>query len=441
MNTTKRSVFLLIVLTLLTRSAAVILYPSHHYFTGISDEYLQVIQNVFEGRGFVVLTDISRTDSEQRQYSYEPLIDRPLGYAVLLLVPGFFSTNHLFIRFVHIFFSVGTVLLLYIFAKRIVSERKALIAALLYAVWPISARLETCILADAVMSLMLLASCTLLQKQFRDKRAILFMFLSGCVIGIATTIRSDVVLIPFVVILWLWISEGKKIWKCAIIFLFGFTMIISIHTVRNYCVTEGAFLPLGLGNGVSMWEGISQFGDTLGTVYGDERMVALEGYHSWAYPNGIARDQRRFQQALEIIKDHPWWYTKVMLKRINILLKPDRIVTAPLLPIKGNSYHQQESISVVKMVQESPIGMFIQGLLTAIQLTAFLLAIIALIFYRRQPNFLLPGFIIFYYIVIHIVTNAEARYFYPAMPFVFLLAVAGWNCLFHNHKEREELCV
>jgi len=68
-------------------------------------------------------------------------------------------------------------------------------------------------------------------------------------------------------------------------------------------------------------------------------------------------------------------------------------------------------------------------LLVLLQYGALVLAVIAVAKDARNKLLWFPVLLILYYIVIHIPTNTEARYFYPAIPLLLLLASHGWEKL------------
>ena len=61
-------------------------------------------------------------------------------------------------------------------------------------------------------------------------------------------------------------------------------------------------------------------------------------------------------------------------------------------------------------------------LLILLQYATLALAALALASRKSSRLLWLPGLMILYYVCIHIPTNTEARYFYPVLPFVLLLA-------------------
>lgn len=426
----RNTLFRLACLAFVVRLIFIFIYPGPNYFEGISRSYLEVAQNVLEGKGFVTYVDIAPLSSPEPHWSYEPFIDRPLGYLLLVLLPYAVSSSPLSIQILHAILSGLSTVLLFLVGKKIVTEKNALRAAWLYALWPLSVRFEIAILPDSVMSFFLLLSLWFLIEALEKEKPLLRCCASGLSLGVGMTMRPDILLLPF------FLAGGVLFLKTAhhrmrgIALLFaGVAVVVGAHTVRNYSASGEQIVPLGLGNGISMWEGISQFGDTLGTVFGDERVAELESYRSWGYPDGVERDRRRFREAVQIILDHPVWYAGMIAKRIPVLLTPDWIMTRKFAPSLKEFVDSASERTVWDYVKAYPFPSVIRALLILLQYSSLALAGYA--FVKDSQNRLLyfPALIIFYYIVIHIPTNTEARYFYPVIPFVLLLASRGLDLI------------
>jgi 4-amino-4-deoxy-L-arabinose transferase-like glycosyltransferase len=417
------------------RMGLLTVFPGPNYYDGISRSYLEVATNVLAGKGIVVYVNIAPISNPTPQWSYEPFIDRPLGYLFLILLPLMITLNPVGVQILHALLSSLSAVLLFDVGKRITSERAAWRAALVYALWPLSARFEVTILPDAVMSFFLLLSLWLLVRGTKEDQLRWFL-LAGIACGIGITVRPDILLLPFFFIAGLLLMRvPTRFLQASLLLVAGVIIIVGAHTVRNFGATGGKIVPIGLGNGISLWEGISQFGDTLGTLYGDERLAALEGYAQWAYPDGIERDRIRFQTAVEIIRQHPAWYAGVMLKRIPVLLTPDWIMTRKFAPSLKEYLEASPGNSISAYVASYPFASLIRLLLTLLQYGTLLLSAIALVKDWRNMLLWFPGLIIFYYIILHIPTNAEARYFYPAIPIILLLASHAWDLLRHSQRD------
>jgi 4-amino-4-deoxy-L-arabinose transferase-like glycosyltransferase len=397
-------------------------YSEVDYYGAISDGHLEVAQNILAGRGAVVAVDTSRT-WEPPTYAVVPMIDRPLGYPSLICVPLSFNRSALSVKLFQSVLGAISCLLLFSLGGRLFNQRTGLIAAWCYALWPISARLETVILADAVMSFFLLCAMFFFHHADQIAKSARRLFFAGLVLGCGTLMRPDISLLSLLLALGLIVTQGlKPMWKQSAVLVAGFGLIIGLHTTRNYQATNGRVIPIGIGNGTSLWEGISQFGDTLGTVYGDGRMAEREGYRSWSYPNGINRDRARFRQAMELILNHPGFYSTMIAKRVGVLLRPDGIVMGKFIPPPKTFFADHPGATWSDFAATNRAAFASQLALILLQWLFLALAIVAIFRQKNLRRYWAVPAIIIYYVAMHVITNTEPRYFYPAMPFVFLLA-------------------
>jgi 4-amino-4-deoxy-L-arabinose transferase-like glycosyltransferase len=405
-----------------TRLFFAVTYQGPEYYSGISEGFTVLADNVLEGKGLMVKVNVAPANNPQPQWEYQPVIDHPVGYLFFILVP-YWLFSSVGIQIFQALLSAVSAILLYQIALRMFSPNTAFLSAMLYACWPLSARFEVAILPDAAVSFFLILAVWFIVRSQRTEKSKVDWILAGIAFGIAMLMRADVMLLPFFIVATFFLLKRTRVLaRRSLLLLVGAGIGIAPNAIRNYIVTGGHVVPLGLGNGISLWEGISQFGDTLGTVYGDARMVEREGYHSWAYPSGIERDKKRFKEAVGIILAHPVWYAGVMLRRIPIVLRPDGIIASKFMPPPKELAAESSGVGVIQYLMRYPIGAFIQVLLILLQGSALVLATIAAVKRWNDRLILLPITVIVYYFVIHLGTNAEPRYFYPAIPFVLLLA-------------------
>ena len=420
----------LFVAAFLFRLAFIAVFTGPNYFEGITDSYVQAMDNLLNGRGLTVYVDVAPLSSPERDFRYEPFIDRPLGYVFLALPAYAIWQSAVAIQVLHAFMGAAACVLMFLVGRKIVAERAAVRAAWLLALWPLSARFEVAVLPDSVMPFfLLLASWLLLEARDRG-----WNFRWSATVGISLaagmTMRPDMLFLPIFLLAGVWLADRKLPSIGALgSATAAIVLVLGLHTWRNYEATEGNIAPLGLGNGISMWEGISQFGDTLGTLYGDMRLAEKEGYASWAYPDGIERDRARFAEALGIIRDNPGFYMLHMFKRIPVLLTPDWIMTRKFAPSLMEHLQEQKGNSIGSYVSAYPGAAATRALVIGLQWAS--LALAAVVMFRIRPLRLVwfPSAVIVYYIAVHIPTNTEARYFYPVIPFVLMLASTGWDLL------------
>lgn len=113
--------------------------------------------------------------------------------------------------------------------------------------------------------------------------------------------------------------------------LLGTVLVIAPIVVRNYLVFPD-FTPTGGTIGTNLSEGLgeTEFGRQNGFLFGDDKLIEHERVKmGWpadsgfemSWPDGIRRDRERTREALDFIKQHPIWYSGVMLGRMWGMLK------------------------------------------------------------------------------------------------------------------------
>lgn len=438
----RRRLITLFLVALAFRLAFVAGFAGPNYFEGITASYVQALDNLLDGRGLTVYVDVAPLSAPERDFRYEPFIDRPIGYVLLTLPAYVIWPSPVAIQVLHAFLGALSCVLMVSVGRRIVSEKAALLGAWLLTLWPLSARFEIAVLPDSVMPFFLLLSAWLLLLARERGWEWKWSALTGLAIAASMTMRPDVMFLPVFLLAAIWLADRR--WPS----LAGLgaaaaamVLVLGLHTWRNHEVTEGRLLPLGLGNGISMWEGISQFGDTLGTLYGDTRLAEKEGYRTWAYPDGIDRDQARMREAVGIILDNPGFYAVHMLKRVPVLLTPDWIMSNRYAPSLMAHLREREEHSIVSYVAAYPVAAAARATVIVLQWATLLLAAFAMRNVGVRPLMWVPFGVIAYYILVHLPTNTEARYLYPAIPFVLMLAAEGWRHLTTRRASRNDACL
>src|SRR5687768_8632928 len=104
-------------------------------------------------------------------------------------------------------------------------------------------------------------------------------------------------------------------------------------TIRNWLVFNH-FIPVSLGAGQTMLEGISdydparRFGipDTdMGIMKMEAEQYNRPDYYSTLFaPDGIKRERMRLTRGFGIIRDNPVWFASVMVRRAGSMLRLER---------------------------------------------------------------------------------------------------------------------
>jgi len=437
-----KHLFLCYVIAVLVRFSFIAIFPGTNYFGGVSERCLDVAKNVVDGRGYVFYVNVAPF-GQPDHYSYEPFIDKPIGYptflAAIFFVTGYSPIAAQILQALLV--SLGVIFIYRIILLLELPNKLALGASLLAALWPNHARFEITILPEAIMPLLLIISCYFIMKALKitianersnasKKYLLKNSLLAGLFLGIGVLSRPDIMFLPiFLFVLFGLVYGFQKTYKIILFASIIFYGIIGLHTIRNYALTK-EIIPLGYSNGTVLWQGISQFGDTLGTVYSDYRIAHHEGYPSILYPNGIERDRKRFSEAIEIIKEHPLFFLSLIPRRIPLLLVPrGLLVQDNPLPRTSDKedFPQHFSKGFMEELKDNPARAAIKIFSALSGVFLLIAAIWGFWKYRKRSKLVYPlAFMALYFIVVLLPINAEARYFFPAVVFLFPLAVLAF---------------
>ena len=430
------------VIAVFVRFSFIAIFPGTNYFGGVSERCLDVAKNIVDGRGYVFYVNVAPF-GQPDHYSYEPFIDKPIGYptflAIIFFLTGFSPVIAQIIQALLV--SIGVIFIYRIVLLLGLSNKFAFAASLLGALWPNHARFEVTILPEAVMPLLLILTCYFIIKALKislennpsiheKKYIVKYSLLAGFFLALGVMSRPDVVFLPFFLLVLFSFAYGfRKSYKIMLYLSLVFYGIIGLHTIRNYALTN-EIIPLGYSNGTVLWQGISQFGDTLGTVYSDYRIAHHEGYPSILYPNGIVRDRKRFSEAFEIIKEHPLFFLSLIPRRIPLLLVPrGLLVQDNPMPRTSDKedFPQHFSKGFMEELSATPLRASVKIFSALSGVLLLVVAFLGFWKYRKKSRLVYPlAFMTLYFMVVLLPINAEARYFFPAVVFLFPLAVLAF---------------
>jgi 4-amino-4-deoxy-L-arabinose transferase-like glycosyltransferase len=420
-------------LAVLVRLFFVLLFPGINYYGGITGEYLDVVTNLLGGHGLTQYVDIAPYDSGRVQMEYMPFVARPLGYVTFLtlisLVTGIAPIAYQIAQALITAFSVVLVykLVKILFDKHERVEWMARAAAVLAAVWPNQARFEVALLPDGPTTLIMLGlayQITMLAKTGLRKHLIY----SGVILATSILLRPDFVLFPsFFFFAALILTNAKKAVVGTATLLGMLAVLIALNTWKNYAIS-GDIVPLNLGSGTTMYEGISQFGDTLGTTYADDRVAHFKlNTKELFYPNGPENDRMLFREAVEIIKEHPGFYAKLLIKRIPLMFTVRGLYFSDSVSFldPNDDLAKRFPDKYIVMAKQQPVEFAVRMLSPALGWVLVILGFWGLIKALRNDwrTHIMIAALLLYWILSHLATNVEPRYFYPAVPLLYGYAV------------------
>jgi len=177
--------------------------------------------------------------------------------------------------------------------------------------------------------------------------------LCGVLIGLSCWLRANgLLLAPFSALFAVLLFPGGQGWRYAAAIVFGAILIIAPLTIRN-AIVFGHFIPLSLGAGQTMLEGIADYDkqQQFGIPHTDIAIMSEEAerfgrpdYADTLFgPDGIARERMRLAQALNVIGSHPFWFVSVMARRATSMFRLERV---PLIAIHPTISHPLSDLNM-----------------------------------------------------------------------------------------------
>ena len=260
------------------------------------------------------------------------LLARPPGYA-LYLVAVYETLGRSFVaaQLVQNVLTSLCCVLLVLAAARLASWSIGVTAGVLAALSPQLGYVSALVLPDALSALPLLLALVLLGLAHPDGKAGWWTSAgAGLLVGAGVWLRPNVVLLPpFLSLVILLVSRDRRrgLGHAVALSLAAFLVVIPI-TIRNY-VVFGAFVPVSTNGGLTLWQGVADAGgrevgarrhDTLVAEEEAIRYGRPDYLDWWAEPDGIWRDNDRYQRALAVIRANPGRYARLMLGRMGEML-------------------------------------------------------------------------------------------------------------------------
>ncbi len=419
-----------------------VMYTTNQPFNGLTTMYDQRAVSIIEGGGLL--------GPYGKPWQTQWLSEAP-GYAIFLSAVyatagrDFFNVQLL----QNALTALGPVLL-FLIAGRLLGWRVGIVAGLLAALSHHLAHVSNFILPDALCALPVLAAMYVLVRARRARHAYLAYALAGALCGAAAWLRPQpMALGPFLVVMLALIGKPRRpAIKHALTAAAVALLVISPITIRNYLVYH-EFLPISLGTGLNLWEGIGEAsGDRFGAVATDDEVALQEAelYNepryggSWSTPDGFTRDRERVRKSLAIIRQHPVWYAGLMLSRMKEMV--NYAAHAPLVFRLNQAAAPVNAANVRPEWQEMfaqasgphtgerlfwlrPPVRALQRLTKEAMLPMILIgALAAFIAGWRRAAFI--AIVPLYYFVFQSALHMEFRYTLPMQYFLFVFAAVAW---------------
>ena len=386
-STKARPVALLFTISLAIRIVVLFLVPDAHLSTNATIAYLGGAHTLVEGKGF-------------RDPSY-PIFTPPLYAIIIALGIVTFGSDQLPIKIVQLIADSLTVVVLYFIVLKIFNVRTAVLASVLWALYPFAIYPTVYIGTETLFAFLLSVFVLLSISAIESERLNLFVS-AGAVLGFCTLMRGTTQFIPLVFPLFL-LMKGKLSMRCVVNWLalcFTFVLVIAPWTLRNHVVLD-SWIPVAAASNVFLWGSTEKF------LTIDERDRELPGYFKSIEAQGMSKPGRsssfaekdRFLLAAGIHNYKSLWKSG-----------PSNFVTYLTKKFFRLWYSTESGTN-------HGIILSINALFYLFGIAGILLAWIQ----RMRPAYVLACLLV-YFIILHSASLPLFRYMVPVMPYIMAFA-------------------
>ena len=319
--------------------------------TVVTGDYQRVAQLIRQGgiAGFL---------SSSSPLSDLNTLGHPPGYSILLaLIFSVFGESHTAVQFVQIFCDAFAAVIIFLIAAELLPKSAAFIAGMLAAFSPQFAWNSVLLLPDSLAVLPVLLAVYGLTRAAKNPRLVTII-IAGALVGISCWLRANAMLLTFFLaaaVLLLYkkqeIAKGPtkfslslpperdrpkfvgQRWPYALAVICGTLLIVLPLTVRNAIVFH-RFIPLSLGAGQTLLEGIADYdpqgkfnipGTDMGIMKQEADDFHRPDYYGTLFnPDGVERERARLARGFAVIRAHPFWFSGVMVHRAGSMLRLER---------------------------------------------------------------------------------------------------------------------
>jgi hypothetical protein len=333
----------LVLLALLIRLGFFLSSPNPYENAGLVAEHGEVARNIIShGKWFVVnrkaLSEVAARRQLEHQLidpddvdfskvdahpEYQPEVLQTPGVALVLaaLWAGTSDQDYAYVQVLEILLDSSMVLLVYWSSLRLFGRpRAALIASGIYAVFlPLAALTNIAHLDTWATYFVITIFCLFLKARDASPRWPWLIAL-GAATGVGAYFRPFILVLPLALAIASGLGSGwRRAWSLGVVPVVIALGFATPWTIRNY-VEFHKFIPMRIGIGQNLWEGLGELSNNFGAVLDDQitaKQVADDRprlhYGTPAY------DAYLFGKARRAIEHHPGFYTKVVARRMALM--------------------------------------------------------------------------------------------------------------------------
>jgi Dolichyl-phosphate-mannose-protein mannosyltransferase len=334
--------------------------------TVVAEDYKRVARMLKEGGVASFLSSPPPVDD------VNALLAHPPGYPILMsLIYSVVGESDPASQFAQIIFDGLAAVVAFLIVAELFSTGAAFIAGMLAAVSPQFAWNSVLLLPDSLAVLPILLAIYCLARAAKNPRLVTFIA-TGALVGISCWLRANAMLLTFFfAAAALLLVKRERRWRFSLAVIFGTLLIVLPLTIRNAIVFH-RFIPLSLGAGQTLLEGIADYDreGRLGIPETDMGIMKMESeelhrpdyYATFFKPDGVERERWRLARGFGVIRRHPFWFSGVMARRAASMLRLER---SRLVSTEPPVSHSLDAIDKLQPVwTNSPAELLAQGLVS-----------------------------------------------------------------------------
>ncbi len=383
--------------------------------TRVAENYKHLARLLLEN-GFDSFFEASSTTSNP------DLLGHPPGYSIVLaLIYQLAGESDAATQLFQIICDSVCAVIIFLIGIELVSLGAGTVAGFMAAFAPQFGWNSILLLPDTLVAVPILLAVYLITQAYR-RHFWLTAFAAGACIGISCWLRANgLLLAPFLALIVLLVFPAGLRIKMAALLIIGTFVIIAPLTIRNAVVFDH-FIPVSLGAGQTLLEGIADYDDEgrFGLPKTDTALIEQEAvahgrpeYATTLFgPDAIQRDRERLSRGLSVIRSHPFWFLSVMIRRAGDMWRLERVplISTQNLPAAPMRYFYL----LVRSIQR----LFITAIILPLVLAGFVILVL-----RRQFRVLaLLLAVPVYYFCVQSILHTEYRYVLTLHYFLFLMA-------------------
>jgi 4-amino-4-deoxy-L-arabinose transferase-like glycosyltransferase len=380
----------------------------------ISDDkdYDQLARSLVEGRGFVL-------DGQPTAY-------RTPGYPLIIAaVYAIVGESILAVKFLQAGVDILSCFLIFAIGKKLLGEDVGFLAAVLLALFPIQILYVSLLMTETIFTCLLLCSIYLLVSE-GDRSSLKTDIYFGVLIGVAGLVRPVAILLPLVVFLYrrsLKIQWKENIRRLVLICL-TVGIVLSPWVYRNYI--QFGRLTITNSTGINFW---------IGNHHGASGTFSLpQGNPLQPLPDDFKRSDVGIKLGTQFIVQHPGEYLFLLAKKFEQFFSTDYwVVTVIDYHPVWRTYHH--AASVYKefspwLIAGSHIPYYVLLLLGTFGLVCSSP--------KDDRQLFLIRAVIVYWLSVHLIFFALARFRFPIVPLILIGAAYGYYLLKHRTFSRNK---